>query len=98
MYSRDKQKRLDSISAKFEIDEQYTQRFFKDYEFAKLESNAAGLEMPPHLYIQLIDGFRELKGAPINSYTFDKIWGDSNKAGKASKANEDKHTNSHQWH
>jgi hypothetical protein len=98
MYLRDIQKGLDSISARLGIEPQYTQKFFSDYEFAKLESTTVGLRMTPQLYDQLVEGFKRLTDAQINAERFDKIWEDSNKTGKASKANDDRHTNSHQWH
>ena|SRR5215211_2604308 len=92
------QKKLDSISTRFGIDQQYAEKFFSDYEFAKLESITVGLQMTAQLYDQLVDGFKKLKNTPIHAETFGKIWEDPNKTGKASKGNDDKHTNSHQWH
>jgi hypothetical protein len=74
MKSNDIQKRLDSISARFGIDQRYAEKFFGDYQFAKKESTIVGLQMTPQLYHQLANGYKKLKNASVKAETFEKIW------------------------
>jgi hypothetical protein len=72
--SKDLQKGLDLISAKFGIDEQYTKKFFSEYEFAKIEAARVGLHMSRQLYKQLGDSFNRLSNIRRKPETFEKIW------------------------
>lgn len=92
MYSKDLQKGLDSLSRRFGIDQRYAQKFFNDYEFAKVESASFGLKITSQLYDQLVDAFKRLRDAPICAETFEKIWS------TVPEVSDDKHTNTHQWH
>src|SRR5919198_132114 len=73
MYQNDIQKKLNMISAKLSIDQQYARQFFGDYEFAKKESSNFGLQMDPELYDNLGRIYKQLN-ISTKYETFEEHW------------------------
>jgi predicted phosphoribosyltransferase len=87
MYKNDIQKKLNMISAKFSIDQQYAKQFFGDYEFAKKESSNFGLQMDPELYANLGRIYKQLN-VSTKYETFEEHWNSltyKNKSNEVSK-------------
>jgi hypothetical protein len=62
---------LDQISERFSRDKKYTSNFFSDYQFAKNELAAIGLEIDPEIYLTLKEGYKALNNPLLNTKAFD---------------------------
>jgi predicted phosphoribosyltransferase len=87
MFSRDSQKKLDIILAKFNSDQRYKKKFFTDFEFAKRESDNIGLQIDSKIYEQLRYSYEKLNNMPTKSETFEKHWNELTYNGNYSKPN-----------
>jgi putative phosphoribosyl transferase len=74
MYQKDFQQKFNLILAKFGIDQQYANKFFSDFEFAKKELANVGLQMDIKLYDGLGYSYKRLNSVSVKSETFEKHW------------------------
>jgi hypothetical protein len=77
MASNDLQEKLDLLAARFGVDQQFTKKFFNDFEFAQAELAKTGLRIGPELYSvyqRLQDSYQRLSSLGVNSATYKKNW------------------------